>query len=160
MPHNQCSLDSIYHYRRYWYHVSTTLKDKHITLIPWDEDKGFNRGGTEPLGKRICVSPSVEQCLTAVPYYLGSVFSVYRTKTPVKASCPTDVYDAKVTQEGWLFEPTVFIKIGVLKFKDVEIKLGIDDVIEEAASSANVKSSRKVLKWWRNARIKSLIKKA
>jgi hypothetical protein len=94
------------------------------------------------------------------PYYLGSVFSVYRTKKPVKAFCPTDVYDTKVTQEGWLFEPTVFIKMGVLKFKDIEIKLGIDDVIEEAASSANVKSSRKVLKWWRNARIKSLIKKA
>lgn len=160
MPHNRCSLDSIYHYRRYWYHISTTIKDKHTTLIPWDEQTGFNRSADEPIGKRICVSPSVEQCLTAVPYYLGAIFSIYRTKSPVKASCPVGVWDVKITQEGWLTVPTVFVKLGILKFIDVELKLGVDDVIEESASFGELVGSRKVLRWWRNARIKNLTKKA
>jgi hypothetical protein len=140
--------------------VSTTLKNKHIRLIPWDEREGFNRGGDEPAGKRICVAPSVEQCLTAIPYYLGAVVTIYRTKTPVKASCPIGVYDAVVTQEGWITEPTMFVKLGILKFRDVEIKLGVYNVIEDAASSGDLTESRKVLNWWKKAKIQRLIKKA
>jgi len=151
---------SIYKHKRYWYHVSTTLKDKHIRLIPWDEDKGFNRGGCEPDGKRICVAPSVEQCITAVPYILETKFNIYRTKSKLKADRPKDVFDSEVTQEGWLHEPTSFVKIGMINFRDVEDGLDVHHVVGEAASSAEPRQSGKVLKWWKQARIKRFIKRA
>lgn len=151
---------SIYNQLRYWYHISTTLGDKHITLIPWDEDSSSNRGGLEPLGKRICVAPTIEQCITAIPYYLGSVCNIYRTKSKIKADAPNNVFDSKITHEGWLYDPTSFIKIGVLKFRDVEKELGISDVIDEAASLSDIKESKKVLQWWQQANIKKLIKKS
>ena len=151
---------SIYSYKRYWYHVSTTLKDKYVHLIPWDEDGGFNRGGGEPAGKRICVSPSVEQCITAIPYYFGAVCNVYRTKHKVIANKPKKVFDSAVTQEGWMEEPTSFVKIGILRFADVENHLKVDNVIEEAGSKASISTSKKVLNWWRKSRVKRFIKKA
>lgn len=149
-----------YSQERYWYHVSTTLKNKHVHLTPWDEDSGSNRGGMEPSGKRICVAPTIEQCLTAIPYYLGSVCNIYRTKTQVNAEKPYDVFDSNITHEGWLHSPTSFIKVGILKFKDVEKKLEIDDVIEEAASLCDIKESKKVLQWWQQANLKKIIRKS
>ena len=151
---------SIYSYKRYWYHVSTTLKNKYVHLIPWDEDKGFNRGGKEPDGKRICVSPTIEQCITALPYYFGAVCNVYRTKLKVIAKKSKGVFDSSVTKEGWLEDPTPFVKIGILRFTDVENHLKVDNVIEEAGSKASISTSKKVLKWWRKARVKRFIKKA
>jgi len=151
---------SIYKRRLYWYHVSTTLKDKHVRLTPWDEDKGFNRGGYEPDGKRICVAPSVEQCITAVPYILETKFNIYRTKSKLRADRPKDVFDSKVTHEGWLHKPTQFVKIGILSFRDVEKGLGVNHVIEQAASLCEPRQSGKVLKWWKRARIQRFVKRA
>ena|SRR6185503_7268641 len=154
---------NIYKNKRYWYHVSTTLKNKHELLVPWENDKGFNRSDTEPEGKRICVAPSIEQCITAIPYHLGAICSIYRTKSQVKAKKAKNVFDRKITQEGWIQKPTNFIKIGILKFEDVEKGLGIDSVIDEAASSfgeVSLSESRNVLKWWKKAKINRFIKKA
>ena len=114
MALKKCPRKSVYKNRRYWYHVSTTLKHKHERLVPWDEDRGFNRGGYEPDGKRICVSPTIEQCITAIPYILNTKCFIYRTQFPAKASSPYDVFDAEVTHEGWIHNPTTFIKIGKL----------------------------------------------
>lgn len=160
MPQKAIPRSSIYIRRLYWYHVSTTLKQKYVTLVPWDENKGFNRGGAEPLGKRICVAPTIEQCITAVPYILETSFNIYRTKSPIIADHPKGVFDSIVTQEGWLHKPTKFVKIGMLKFRDIEKGLGVDHVVEEAASSATPSASGKVLKWWKRAKIKRFIKKA
>lgn len=151
---------SPYKNKRYWYHVSTTLKNKHERLIPWDQNKGFNRTESEPEGKRICVAPTIEQCLTAIPYCLNTICSIYRTKTPVKASKPKDVFDVKITNEGWIEIPTSFVKFGILRFEEIEKNLNIDNVIEEAASKAEPRLSGKVLKWWKRARINRFIKKA
>jgi len=145
---------------RYWYHVSTTLKHKHEILIPWDENRGFNRSGNEPDGKRICVSPTIEQCITAIPYSWVEIISIYRTKIRVKAYASTGVFDAKVTGERWLHVPTPFVKIGILNFSKVEKKFNVDNVIPEAASSGDITSSAAVFRWWKNANIKSLIKLA
>jgi len=150
----------LYNHRRYWYHISTTLKNKYVNLIPWDEVTGMNRSGAEPEGKRICVSPTIEQCLTAIPYYLSQVSTIYRTKSKVKAHKPRRVFDAQITKEGWLLKPTSFIKIGVLHFSDIEKKLNIDNVIEECASAGDYKTSRKVLKWWNTVKVKRFVKKA
>ena len=43
---------------------------------------------------------------------------------------------------------------------DVENHLKVDNVIEEAGSKASISTSKKVLKWWRKARVKRFIKKA
>ena len=151
---------SIYKHKRYWYHVSTTLKSKYVHLIPWDDSKGFNRDPTEPEGKRICVSPTIEQCITAIPYDLETKINIYRTRSPVIADKPKKVFDVKVTNEGWLHNPTSFVKIGMLKFRDLESRLNVEHVIEQAASEGEPRLSGKVLRWWKNAKIKRFIKKA
>lgn len=151
---------SPYKNRRYWYHVSTTLEKKHERLVPWDEKEGFNRSGDEPHGKRICVAPSIEQCITAIPYCLGTILTIYRTKLPVKATRATGIFDVKVTEEGWLQKPTSFVKRGILKFNEIEEALDVENVIEEAASGGEPRLSGKVLKWWRRARIQRFIKRA
>lgn len=151
---------SIYSYPRYWYHLSSTLKKSEVHLIPWDEDKGFNRGGYEPKGKRICVSPTIEQCLTAIPYSLNERFVIYRTKDKTKAEEPRNVFDANVTEEGWLHDPTTFVKVGTLAFSDVRCGLGVQDVVEEAGSSGHAPSSGRVLKWWKRAKVARFIKTA
>lgn len=153
-----CKNNHLFKNRRYWYHVSSTLNGKEEHLIPWGTRKGFNRSDSEPDGNRICVSPSIEQCLTAVPYRLSSEFVIYRTKTKVKANKPTDVFDMNVTNEGWLQEPTTFVKVGVLNFEDVERGLKVDKVISEAASAGMPTYSGRVLRWWKKARIKRFIK--
>ena len=160
MPRKAIPRSSLYNRRLYWYHVSTTLKQKYVTLVPWDEDKGFNRGGSEPLGKRICVAPTIEQCITAVPYVLETSFNIYRTKSPIIADHSKGVFDSKVTNEGWLHKPAKFVKIGRLKFADIERGLNVDSVIETSAGSGLPQEAGKVLKWWKRARIKRFIKKA
>jgi len=160
MPSQTPQKKSLYNRRKYWYHVSTTLKGKHIRLIPWGEDEASNRSGDEPRGKRICVAPTVEQCITAIPYYMATVCTIYRTKSPVEAHRPKNVFDSRVTNEGWLKHPTNFVKIGILKFQDVERGIGVKDVISEAASSDDIKYSKEVLAWWKKAKIKRFIKRA
>jgi hypothetical protein len=145
---------TIYKRKRYWYHVSTTLKDKYITLIPWSGTASSNRSSTEPQGKRICVAPTIEQCIAAVPYILAEKFNIYRTRKPTIANEPRGIFDAKVTQEGWLHDPTQFVKVGILKFGDVEKTLGIEQVIGEAASGNDPRQVCKLLKWRKKARIK------
>ena len=147
-----------YNSKRYWYHISTTLKKKVEHLIPWDEDTGFNRGGDEPVGKRICVAPTIEQCITAIPYSLDTYCSIYRTKQKIKADKPSGVFDANITHEGWLLSPTTFVKIGKLDFANIEKTLNIENVIQESAAHGKVKISKEVLKWWKRIDIKQFIK--
>jgi len=148
----------LFNRKRYWYHVSTTLTKKKEKLIPWGTDKGFNRGGDEPEGKRICVAPSIEQCITAVPYALSTEFTIYRTKDKVKAKQAENIFDIYVTNEGWIQVPTEFVKIGILDFETVEQKMNVENVIPEAASRGHAHYSGKVLRWWERARINRFIK--
>lgn len=152
--------DSFYNQKRYWYHVSTTLIKKIETLIPWDNKNGENRCDDEPEGKRICVAPTIEQCITALPYSLLSEFRIYRTERQVIAKKARKVFDAKVTQEAWITTPTVFIKIGDLHTTDVEEGLQVPYVISQAGSEDNVSYSKEVLKWWQTANIQQFIKNA
>lgn len=150
---------SVYSYKRYWYHVSTTLKNNTIHLIPWGDEDGFNRSGDEPSGNRICVSPTIEQCITAIPYDPFCVLKIYRTKDKVKALRPIGVFDSKITKEGWLLEPTTFVLLGRLYLEEIAWKLNLDEVIDESASSASLEYSGKVLRWWKKIRIRRFIKK-
>jgi hypothetical protein len=149
---------SLFNRKRYWYHLSNTLKDDNVHLSPWGNDKGFNRDPREPNVERICVAPSIAHCLTAIPYLLGETFNVYKTKERVKANAPYDVYDANITKEGWLQTKTEFVKIGVLDFKIIEMDRDIEHVIPESASHNILMYTGKVLKWWERINVKKYLK--
>jgi hypothetical protein len=154
-----CKKKSVYEQERYWYHASTSLSKKREHLLPWNEVEGSNRGGDEPAGNRICVSPSIEQCITAIPYYYGSVFTIYRTADKIRASKPFRVYDAHITMEGWIEIPMDFVKVGKLKFADIEKSMEIENVIDPCASEDNLDYTKKVLRWWKHANLQRFVKK-
>lgn len=152
---------SVYASRRYWYHISTTLKHNSVLLKPYGNvEKAFNRSWNEPDTPRICVAPSIVQCITAVPYYPCTKFTIYRTKNKVKAKPAVNVFDANITKEGWIHKPTIFVKIGELDFEDVEKGEKIEYVIPEAASDGVPDCSRKVLRWWKSKNIWKYVKRA
>jgi len=153
-----CNGIAFYSVERHWYHVSSTLKKELEMLIPWDNFTGFNRTIDEPEGARICVAPTIEQCLTAIPYPLNAKFTIYQTLNMVLARQPYDVFDASITQEGWIEVPTEFIKIGTLSFIQIEKGLKISHVIEQAGAMDDVCYSDEVLKWWQGINLKRFIK--
>lgn len=97
--------------RRYWYHVTDT---KH-----WGESIILNPripvrlGEDEPQIERICVAPTVAQCISAVRPE-ESFLCIYRTATPVSAYWPNGVSDYRITQEKWLLRPTRFVNVGYI----------------------------------------------
>lgn len=153
IKHKKCFYDK---WRR-WYHLSTNFNHRLIRIVPWDKD--FSRCPTEPPGKRICVAPTIEQCLTALPYCEGSEYTVYRTVKRLKAMKPVNVFDSKVTQEGWLQKPTEFIKLGRIFVGDVNAhNEDRQFIIEQAASTDSLLKSRKVLHWWKKINVRRYMK--
>jgi hypothetical protein len=137
---------------RFWYHISTTLNRKEILLKPRDNDSGFNRSYYEPNTERICVTPSLEQCIVAVPYYYDTIFSVYKTKYKEIAERPIDIFDSKITQEGWLIKPTIFTKIGKLNIDQIISFYGKENkdfhMFEDAATAGILTYSKEAYRWW------------
>ncbi len=156
MIRKQLGKKSIYEQTRYWYHLSSTLIKEEIFLKPWGNDQGFNRSEGEPDIERICVAPSVAQCLTAIPYCPGDTFTIYRTKRKMKATEPFDIFDSNVTKEGWILIPTFFIRMGEIFLGGIEEKEGII-LPEQVASENSPQRSGKVLKWWKKLNIKKHI---
>jgi hypothetical protein len=70
---------------------------------------GINRAGDEPLVFRICVSPRISQCLSAVSFSSGRSIGVYACKT--KAWTSFNVCDSKITGEKWILDETEFEKV-------------------------------------------------
>jgi hypothetical protein len=139
----------LYSEKRYWYHLSSTLKKKKERLSPRDNDEGFNRTSFEPNTRRICVSPTLEQCLAAIPYGKHDTYTIYRTSKKVRAKPPRDVFDSHLTQEGWFSSPTVFVRVGVLDFEKILTPKGTrQKIISQAASLGFPDMSLKVYKWW------------
>jgi hypothetical protein len=101
----------------YFYHVTNNPGwGQHVCLSPrvtsrCDQD--------EPCVQRICVCPTVVGCFMAANYTEGYC-RVYRTRNKVWAVKPYKVYDAKVTGEMWLIEPTEFVL--TYDFSEEEIK--------------------------------------
>lgn len=151
---------NVYGSPRYWYHISTNLKKKVIDLIPLNSYHKdiVNRPLSEPSDARICVAPSVEHCITALPYCYGDIYNIYRTQNEVIANPPRNVHDSDVTLEGWIQEPTTFVKIGVFHLKDVDPH--VREIITESASGDNIAYCKKVLNWWKRHDIQKYIKPA
>lgn len=152
-PHRR----SIFKSPRYWYHLSSTLNHKRVYLKPWDNSKGFNRSYVEPDVPRTCVSPSVEHCLTAIPYCPGDKYVVYRTARKVRPTKAHKVFDCKVTKEGWIQKPCMFVRVGTISLSSVAAEENVS-IINEAASGSSPRQSGKVLAWWKRQHLKRHIK--
>jgi hypothetical protein len=144
---------------RYWYHISTTLTAKRVYLAPRDNRRSMNRSSCEPNDKRICVAPTVAHCLAAVPYAPGEKYIIYRTFRKCRATQPNGIYDAHITDEGWIQYPTMFERIGVLSLPDLA-KLEDVNIPEESASSNCLQQCGKVLKWWQRRKPQQHIKRS
>ena len=145
---------------RYWYHISTTLRKRLEYLTPWDNFHSgtVNRSCGEPNTKRVCVSPSVEHCLTAVPYCPGDKFTIYRTARKCVANKPEGVHDAHITNEGWIQAPTMFVRVGVLSLPDLAKSEHVN-ILDESASSNCLPHCGRVLKWWQRRKLQRHIKR-
>jgi hypothetical protein len=136
-----------YNQKRYWYHISTRLnKRREFVLTPWGSDMAVNRDPSEPEGIRIPVAPSLEQSLTALVLSGLQRYHIYRTKHKVSPKKPKRIFDSNVTNEGWLLEPTQFIRIGSIKLDRVNLF-----EVADAACSGDVRVSRAALNFWKNA---------
>lgn len=70
---------------------------------------------------RICVSPSINGCLTATSRYEeGETLYIYECYSEAIIQ-PTekDVIDAPLTGEMWIVEPTIFRRFGTIKITEV-----------------------------------------
>jgi hypothetical protein len=148
----------VYSQKKYWYHLSCTLSRKTERMKPRENHEGFNRADHEPNYARICVSPSIEQCLVAIPYDAYDIFAVYRTKNKELAERPLDIFDAEITEEGWLTKPTNFELIGKIDLHSIKNKRGYRlPIKEEAATSGDIELSKQVFNWWQRRNVKKLV---
>jgi hypothetical protein len=149
----------LFKFPRYWYHLSKKLTDKEILLTP--KDDSVNRSIEEPDGARICVSPTIEQCITALVYNCYQTYNIYRTKKRLIAKKPPKgaIFDGRITDEGWIEIPTVFVKIGEINFEKMQEFLDKNDIeiIEESASGGGVEYCNEVLIWWKKRKIDRFI---
>lgn len=149
----------LYKIPRYWYHVSSTLNRRNVKLTPRDDSVG--RAMDEPPGARICVAPSIEQCITALPYCVWKKYYIYRTENKIIASRPLKnaIYDGEITQEGWILEKMNFIKLGSINFDKISAFLieKNKEMIDESASGDSIEYSKEVLRWWKRVDIKKFI---
>ena len=95
----------------FWYHLTTRNFGTHVTLIP--RAKGLFRPDNEPEIPRICVAPTMHQCLLALGTCLDNDINVYAA-----GGDPTPcwgVKDSEVTDEHWFLEPTTFTYSGTIE---------------------------------------------
>jgi len=100
--------------KKYYYHVTEKFWGKQITLNPRITGKKRDLD-YEPKVKRICVSSTIEGCLTAVYLYEMTEWNIYRTKRKVIAHKTKDIPDSKITNEFWLKRPTQFVYHGSVR---------------------------------------------
>ena len=96
---------------RYYYHITEKRWGTYINLRP--RTSGKYRCEYEPKVPRICVTESVERCLSAI---FGSMSKqnifIYRTLDPIIAHFPYNIVDSMVTREKWILEPCRFMRAG------------------------------------------------
>jgi hypothetical protein len=89
---------------KYWYHITDATN--------WSDEQTLNPiehiGYECPYIKRICVAPTVPQCLAAICFWKGKL-RVYRTMHKHRAAKAMFVSDQEITDEHWLFEECKFI---------------------------------------------------
>lgn len=97
----------------HFWHVTEKEWGSSVLLYPRHSHDCERRPGEEPNTPRICVCPTVAQCLAAIP--VGEYpLNVYRTARKQRALYPHRICDSYITQERWLDKPTTFIKRGLI----------------------------------------------
>lgn len=98
------------------------LSDKYLqTITPRVPDNRLTRRGYEDnKTERICVAPSIEQCLFSIGIYNKEIkrFYVYRpSKSDYIHHVPTEeeVPDINITDELWLLEPVNLTLMGIIE---------------------------------------------
>ncbi len=112
---------------QFWYHVSRRDLGPRVALEPRRIDNP-----PEPKRLRICVAPTVAQCLAAIDCYsLKAV--VYRTANKVRAYYPYNVCDTVITKERWLLRPIHFRKVLTFQIdlKSCNTARGDKDTLED-----------------------------
>lgn len=99
---------------RFFYHVTEKRWPKRKRLKPLHSSM-TDRPAEEPSLARICVAPTVAQCLSAISYSGYYTYHIFRTLRRIKAKYPYSVADSRITNERWLTKPTSFIKIGSIQ---------------------------------------------
>ncbi len=107
--------------KNYYYHVTMNPEwGQEVTLIPRSD--GLFRHHLEPKTPRICVAPTVAQCLIALnpESFLEEKIYIYQTKEKVNAVRAKSkvITDAHITDEMWLLEKTDFGFIGEMDGND------------------------------------------
>lgn len=111
---------------KYYYHLTQKIWPNNIILKP---KKIFNKSDDEPNIHRICVSPTIKECLMALGstlWYKNSIF-IFRTKYKIKSSPCFGVIDSHLTNERWILKPCNFIKIGKIKPNSLPKELYLTD---------------------------------
>jgi hypothetical protein len=98
-----------------YYHVSTRdYQEEQSVWSPWVPlDSGIN----ELEIPRICVSPTISQCLLAINYKAFYYDRLIIYKTNAKVYYPVGVNDQKITEEMWILSPIKFIYCGEISMK-------------------------------------------
>lgn len=122
---------------QFFYHITESRWPRYKRLSPkrvYQED--------EPQVSRICVSPTISQCISAVGS--NSRRYIYRTLHRVSGQYPWQVADVRITRERWLRKPTTFIRIGdihpdifreMLETISIPTPAGYKDELERQAAS-------------------------
>lgn len=94
-----------------YYHLTTKDYGPIVEFYPRRPESAFE---DEPDDPRICVSPSLAGCLVAGSFAWNEDYTiyVYATKTEARPITSEEVFDADVTEEHWIEEPAVFVKVG------------------------------------------------
>lgn len=147
---NLCSnsLVAYFHISRKWTKDTVKITVKRAPKI---------RGDAEPNTPRICVSPSIEQCIAALnglEYIDGAKWRKNRRKLcvyPVYKLVDTDylhdaigVFDASVTGEEWVKSYAVFKRIGYIRCSTLPPLNGNPDLDQLETFIAYCRISRQV----------------
>lgn len=124
-----CKIKTIKNYNGKLYWLSEEDLDGKI-MKPRVPDNYFTRNGFEENKiKRLCFSPTVDQCLMAMSQNLsGRTFYIYEPSIPIKNVKKPNVGavpDSGITGELWVCEPVSIMKTGAIKVIGDDGKDGI-----------------------------------
>lgn len=97
----------------FWYHVSCKYLGEDVIFTPRTPR---SMGDNEPKTRRICVAPTIHQCLGAISLSKYDTYChVYYTEgEPVRAK---EVTDAGLTEEHWFLKKTKFKRLASINVK-------------------------------------------
>jgi len=124
-------LEEITRGRDIYYHLTP---DDYGPVVEFYPRKPRSACTGEPEDARICVSPSLAGCVVAGSFSLTSnaVLHVYATRAKAEPVDIKDVFDADVTEEHWIMDPAVFVKVGELDL-DADVSNETKDAMKYVA---------------------------